>query len=69
MQGFGSDFERVIEGGDADYVNTTEFSAGAKINKVFHERFPFELAKVHAGVHGASKVSITPLLLRTAGNK
>ncbi len=46
VQGFGSEFERRIEGGGAEHVNTTQLSGGAKINKVFHERFPFELVKV-----------------------
>ena len=29
-----------------DQVNTTQLSGGAKINRIFHERFPFELVKV-----------------------
>ena len=46
VQGYGVDFERRIEGGGTDSVNTTALSGGAKINKIFHERFPFELVKV-----------------------
>ena len=46
VQAFGVDFEHRIEGGAMDQVNTTQLSGGAKINRIFHERFPFELVKV-----------------------
>uniref|UniRef100_A0A8C5PH99 dynamin GTPase n=1 Tax=Leptobrachium leishanense TaxID=445787 RepID=A0A8C5PH99_9ANUR len=39
------DFEKRIEG-SGDQVDTRELSGGAKINRVFHERFPFELVKM-----------------------
>jgi len=28
-------------------VSTKELSGGAKINRIFHERFPFEIVKVN----------------------
>lgn len=43
---FTQDFEKVIEGGYGDNIDTEHLSGGAKINKVFHERFPFELIKL-----------------------
>uniref|UniRef100_A0A8C5UA60 dynamin GTPase n=1 Tax=Malurus cyaneus samueli TaxID=2593467 RepID=A0A8C5UA60_9PASS len=42
---FGVDFEKRIEG-SGDQVDTLELSGGARINRIFHERFPFELVKV-----------------------
>lgn len=42
---FGSDFEKSIEGSGSE-ISTIELSGGAKINRIFHERFPFELVKV-----------------------
>jgi dynamin GTPase len=42
---FSTDFERDIEGFGA-HVSTDEMSGGAKINRIFHERFPFELVKM-----------------------
>ena len=45
VQQFGLDFEKYIEG-SGDQVDTNELSGGAKINRIFHERFPFELVKV-----------------------
>ncbi|XP_056619934.1 dynamin 3a isoform X1 [Triplophysa dalaica] len=45
IQHFGLDFEKSIEG-SGDQVDTVELSGGAKINRVFHERFPFELVKM-----------------------
>ncbi|KAM7371764.1 hypothetical protein PAMP_008974 [Pampus punctatissimus] len=44
VQQFGVDFEKRIEG-SGDQVDTNELSGGAKINRIFHERFPFELVK------------------------
>ncbi|EMP34545.1 Dynamin-3 [Chelonia mydas] len=43
-QQFSVDFEKSIEGSGAQ-VDTLELSGGAKINRIFHERFPFELVK------------------------
>ncbi|XP_003386672.1 PREDICTED: dynamin-1-like isoform X2 [Amphimedon queenslandica] len=45
IQNFGDDFERTIEGGGGAEVVMSELTCGAKINKIFHERFPFELVK------------------------
>ncbi|XP_063328083.1 dynamin-3 isoform X3 [Pelmatolapia mariae] len=45
VQQFGVDFEKCIEG-SGDQVDTNELSGGAKINRLFHERFPFELVKI-----------------------
>ena len=42
---FGQDFEKTIEGSGSE-ISTMELSGGAKINRIFHERFPFELVKV-----------------------
>ncbi|XP_067846808.1 dynamin 3a isoform X3 [Heptranchias perlo] len=42
---FSVDFDKRIEG-SGDQVDTIELSGGARINKVFHERFPFELVKM-----------------------
>uniref|UniRef100_A0A7N6AHS9 Interferon-induced GTP-binding protein Mx n=1 Tax=Anabas testudineus TaxID=64144 RepID=A0A7N6AHS9_ANATE len=44
VQQFSVDFEKRIEG-SGDQVDTVELSGGAKINRIFHERFPFELVK------------------------
>jgi len=40
------DFERSIEGSGSSTINTLELSGGAKINSLFHERFPYELVRV-----------------------
>lgn len=45
VQQFAVDFEKCIEG-SGDQVDVYELSGGAKINQIFHERFPFELVKV-----------------------
>ncbi|XP_067115147.1 dynamin-2-like isoform X1 [Osmerus mordax] len=45
VQQFGVDFEKCIEG-SGDQVDTANLSGGAKINRIFHERFPFELVKM-----------------------
>ncbi|XP_071801869.1 dynamin-1-like isoform X3 [Asterias amurensis] len=45
VQQFGADFEKRIEGA-GDEINTMELSGGAKINRIFHERFPFEVVKM-----------------------
>lgn len=54
VQQFAVDFEKRIEG-SGDQIDTYELSGGARINRIFHERFPFELVKVllpHAvGIH------------------
>ncbi|KAM3865106.1 dynamin-2-like isoform 2-T2 [Diretmus argenteus] len=45
VQQFGVDFEKCIEG-SGDQVDTSNLSGGAKINRIFHERFPFDLVKM-----------------------
>lgn len=45
VQQFAVDFEKCIEG-SGDQIDTYELSGGARINRIFHERFPFELVKV-----------------------
>uniref|UniRef100_A0A8C4Z361 Interferon-induced GTP-binding protein Mx n=2 Tax=Gadus morhua TaxID=8049 RepID=A0A8C4Z361_GADMO len=45
VQQFSVDFEKRIEG-SGDQIDTYELSGGAKINRVFHERFPFDLVKL-----------------------
>uniref|UniRef100_A0A8C1PE95 dynamin GTPase n=1 Tax=Cyprinus carpio TaxID=7962 RepID=A0A8C1PE95_CYPCA len=44
VQQFSVDFEKRIEG-SGDQIDTYELSGGARINRIFHERFPFELVK------------------------
>ena len=44
---FGQDLEKTIEGAGSE-ISTKELSGGAKINRIFHERFPFELVKVNS---------------------
>lgn len=46
INAFGNKFEKKIEGsGDVDLA---ALSGGAKIAKVFHERFPFEMVRVES---------------------
>uniref|UniRef100_UPI00358EF57D dynamin-1-like isoform X3 n=1 Tax=Myxine glutinosa TaxID=7769 RepID=UPI00358EF57D len=45
VQHFVLDFEKRIEG-SGDQIDTVELSGGARINRIFHERFPFELVKM-----------------------
>uniref|UniRef100_A0A3P9J228 Dynamin-2 n=1 Tax=Oryzias latipes TaxID=8090 RepID=A0A3P9J228_ORYLA len=45
VQQFSVDFDKCIEG-SGDKIDTAELSGGAKINRIFHERFPFELVKM-----------------------
>uniref|UniRef100_A0A8C2ZD53 Interferon-induced GTP-binding protein Mx n=1 Tax=Cyclopterus lumpus TaxID=8103 RepID=A0A8C2ZD53_CYCLU len=51
VQQFSVDFEKCIEG-SGDQIDTAELSGGARINRIFHERFPFELVKVCVCVTG-----------------
>lgn len=44
------DFEKLIEG-SGDTVDTVNLSGGARINLIFHERFPCELAKVNTHIY------------------
>lgn len=45
IQGFQDDFEKDIQGMGSE-VTTKELSGGAHINTIFHERFPYLIAKV-----------------------
>lgn len=45
VQRLAADFEKLIEG-TGDEVDTINLSGGARINRIFHERFPYELVKV-----------------------
>ncbi|XP_063051357.1 dynamin-1-like [Engraulis encrasicolus] len=47
VQQFAVDFEKCIEG-SGDQIDTYELSGGARINRIFHERFPFELVKMES---------------------
>ncbi|VDK43218.1 unnamed protein product [Anisakis simplex] len=46
VQQFSTDIERSIEGSSGKSVSTNELSGGARINRLFHERFPFEIVKM-----------------------
>merc|ERR1711971_692978 len=46
IQQLQQDFERCIEGSGSATVNTLELSGGAKINRLFHERFPYEIVRM-----------------------
>lgn len=46
IQQLQTDFDRTIEGSGSAQINTMELSGGAKINRLFHERFPFEIVKM-----------------------
>ena len=45
IQSFGTELEQAIDGA-GDNVSTKELSGGAKINRIFFERYPFELVNV-----------------------
>jgi dynamin GTPase len=45
VNAFGNNFEKRIEG-SGDAVNVEKLSGGARIARVFHERFPFEIVKM-----------------------
>ncbi|XP_041861465.1 dynamin 3a [Melanotaenia boesemani] len=49
VQHLAADFEKLIEG-SGDKVDTVNLSGGARINKIFHERFPYELVKIESDV-------------------
>uniref|UniRef100_A0A3Q4NAP9 Interferon-induced GTP-binding protein Mx n=1 Tax=Neolamprologus brichardi TaxID=32507 RepID=A0A3Q4NAP9_NEOBR len=52
VQRFAVDFEKLIEG-SGDKVDTVNLSGGAKINRIFHERFPYELIKLRKEINYA----------------
>jgi len=45
VQRLAVDFEKLIEG-SGNKVDTVNLSGGARINRIFHQRFPCELVKV-----------------------
>ncbi|XP_041792105.1 dynamin 3a [Chelmon rostratus] len=47
VQRLAVDFEKLIEG-SGDKVDTVSLSGGARINRIFHERFPNELVKIES---------------------
>ncbi|KAM9761479.1 dynamin 3a [Menidia menidia] len=47
VQRLAVDFEKLIEG-SGDKIDTANLSGGARINKIFHERFPYELVKIES---------------------
>lgn len=55
LHNYTNDFEKVIEGGSGDGLDTENLSGGAKINRVFHERFPFELVRLQSDEKGLRK--------------
>lgn len=64
VQQFAVDFEKRIEG-SGDQIDTYELSGGARINRIFHERFPFELVKVGRAPRGQEDSGLATHLLRT----
>lgn len=46
VQNFSLEFEKALEGSRSSDINTSELCGGAKINSLFHERFPFEIVKM-----------------------
>ncbi|XP_055948970.1 dynamin-like isoform X1 [Argiope bruennichi] len=46
IQQMQTDFERNIEGSGSTSIDTHQLTGGAKINRLFHERFPFEIVKM-----------------------
>ena len=56
------DFERAIEGSGSAVVNTLELSGGAKINRLFHERFPYEIVRMEFDEKELRKVFHLPFL-------
>lgn len=50
IQQLQTDFERNIEGTGSASIDTHQLTGGAKINRLFHERFPFEIVKVWKGL-------------------
>ena len=63
VQQFSVDFEKRIEG-SGDQIDTAELSGGARINRIFHERFPFELVKVGLSVGLVSQLQSGSLHIR-----
>ena len=67
VQKYGVEFEKQIDGSGQN-VNLAELSGGAKINRIFHERFPYDIVKVRMVYICALKVLglwWVPLTVRT----
>merc|ERR1711981_954377 len=62
VTGLQQDFERAIEGSGEGDVNCAELSGGAKINRIFHERFPYEIVRLNLTKRSCDE----RLLLRSA---
>ena len=46
IQQLQSDFDDALGSSGSSNINTSILSGGAKINRLFHERFPFEIVKM-----------------------
>jgi len=46
IQQLKNDLERSIDGATSDEINTNELSGGARINRIFHERLPYEIQRM-----------------------
>lgn len=69
VQNYGNDFEQSIEGGSGGSgdVMMSELTGGAKINRIFHERFPFELVKVSNGWRVSNGWSYVIIISQNSG--
>ncbi|KAM9385479.1 dynamin 3a isoform 6-T7 [Pholidichthys leucotaenia] len=47
IQHLAVEFDKLIEG-SGDKIDTANLSGGARINRIFHERFPYELSKMES---------------------
>lgn len=61
IQQLQSDFERTIEGSGSALVNTLELSGGAKINRIFHERYGAHIA-FHIHIRSIELISFYSIL-------
>lgn len=46
IQQLKNDLERSIDGATSNDINTNELSGGARINRIFHERLPYEIQRM-----------------------
>lgn len=46
IQQLKNDLERSIDGATSNDINTNELSGGARINRIFHERLPYEIHRM-----------------------
>lgn len=49
VQSFEKDFHHAIDGGGSE-IDTKTLSGGALINRIFHERLPYEMNKVKCSI-------------------